>query len=387
MIAVSFLLACLATALRPTTAAEAGRDGILHIPSAAHLARAGCPSRCGGVAIHYPFGIGLGCFRQGFELTCNSTAGRKRLFLANTTTEVVELYPGENGLQVRPIHFDVTMKPGMNDTYNMSWEAPVKGVTASRGTRLFVVGCGVGVYLFGHDTNDPIGSCTSICLDDKEAMKEANTHQHGRDAGMGYCSILLQQEVPAFGFIVGRLNGGFSALSSQGQGISNSIKVFLAEDYDFHTADIYSSKVDERNVDGSYLSMAITDQPNCEDAQKNKSSYACSADSVCRDLSSGGYSCHCLSYTDDDKNPYILDGCQAPPELLWSFVGADGAAVELGPGCNGASLVLHWSFTYGVGAPLQLRLAAGVAMKLLPTFNVAMDSTCSHGCNARSDIP
>ncbi|KAI4983344.1 hypothetical protein ZWY2020_023836 [Hordeum vulgare] len=219
---------------------------------------------------------------QGFELTCNGTANHKRLFLANTTTEVLKFYPVENILQVRPIHFNVTMKPGMNDTYNMSWEAPVKGVMASEGTSLFVVGCGVGVYLFGHDTNDPIGSCTSICLDDKEAMKEANTnHQYGGDVGMGYCSILLQQDVPAFGFIAGRLNGGFSAAIS-----------------------------DERNVGGAYFSVVIMDQPNCEDAQKNKSSYACSADSVCRDLSSGGYWCRCPSYA-DDENPYILDGCQA----------------------------------------------------------------------------
>ncbi|KAI4983328.1 hypothetical protein ZWY2020_023820 [Hordeum vulgare] len=318
MIAVSFLLACLATALRPTTAAEAGRDGILYIPSAVELNR--CPSSCGGVAIRYPFGIGPGCFRQGFELTCNSTAGSKRLFLANTTTEVLVFFRLGNGLGIRPIHFDVTMKPDMNDTYNMSWEAPAKGVTAVEDNILFVVGCGVGVYLFGNETNNPIGSCTSICLDDKEAMKEANANQLSAlqydigDVGIGYCSIHLRQRVSAFGFIVGRLYGGFSsALSSQGQGITDSIKVFLAAYYDFHTVDIYSSKVDERNIGVSYLRMAITDQPNCEDAQKNKSSYACSADSVCQDLSSGGYFCRCRHAY--DGNPYILDGCDQGQEF------------------------------------------------------------------------
>ncbi|KAF7081637.1 hypothetical protein CFC21_085558 [Triticum aestivum] len=312
MSAVCFFLACLAAALQPTSAAEAGRGGILHIPSAAELRQARCPSRCGGVAIHYPWGVGPGCFRQGFELTCNSTAGHKRLFLGNSTTEVLELYRGENWLGVSPIHFNVTLKPGMKDTYNMSWEAPVKGVMTSEDTSLFIVGCGVGVYLFGHDTNKPIGSCTSICLDDKEAMKEANANQYdGWDVGMGYCSIHLQQDVRAFGFIVGRLNGGFSALSSQGEGLSNSIKVFMAGYYEFHTADIYSSKIDERNVEGAYFGMAITDQPNCKNAQKNMSSYACSTDSICLDQqSAGGYLCRCPSYA-DDENPYIMDGCQA----------------------------------------------------------------------------
>ncbi|XP_048537051.1 wall-associated receptor kinase 2-like [Triticum urartu] len=309
MSAVCFFLACLAAALQPTSATEAGSSGILHIPSAADLARARCPSRCGGVAIHYPFGVGPGCFRQGFELTCNSTAGHKRLFLANTTTEVLELDPGQSQLRVSPIHFNVTLKPGTNDTYNMSWEAPVKGVMASEDTGLFIVGCGVGVYLFGHDTTDPIGTCMSICLDDKEAMKEANANHYGY-VGMGSCSIYLQKDVPALGFTVNRLKG-VSALSGQGRGLSNTIKVFLAGDYSFHVADIYSSRVDNRNIDAAFLGMAITDQPRCESAKKKRSSYACGDNSDCRDVQSGGYSCQCRPGT-NDHNPYLMDGCQLP---------------------------------------------------------------------------
>ncbi|XBI50583.1 hypothetical protein VPH35_113967 [Triticum aestivum] len=236
-----------------------------------------------------------------------------RLFLPNTTTEILELPPGDTLLRVPPIHFNVPMKPGMTDTYNMSWEVPVKGVMIYGGeSSLFVVGCGVSVYLFGHDTDDPIGSCMSICLDDKVAMKEANANNFNGDGGMGYCSIRLQRDVPAFGLVVDRLKGA-SALAGQGQGLSNSsIKVFLAGDYKFHTVDIYSSKIDERNVAWPYFSMAITDQPNCENARNNKSSYACSHYSDCLDmLPSGGYACFCRSYT-NDGNPYLIDGCERP---------------------------------------------------------------------------
>ncbi|XBI50577.1 hypothetical protein VPH35_113961 [Triticum aestivum] len=174
------------------------------------------------------------------------------------------------------------MKPGMNDAYNMSWEAPVKGLMASEQTRSFVVGCGVRVYLFGHNTNDPIGSCMSICLDDKEAMKEANAKHYGF-VGMGSCSIYLQKDVPAFGLTVDRLKG-VSALSSQRQGLSNTIKVFLAGDYNFHVTDIYSSRIDERNIQATILRMAITDQRRCESAKKKRSSYACGDNSDCMDV-------------------------------------------------------------------------------------------------------
>ncbi|XBI50593.1 hypothetical protein VPH35_113977 [Triticum aestivum] len=183
---------------------------------------------------------------------------------------------------------------------------------ASEQTSLFVVGCGVGVYLFGHNTNDPIGSCMSICLDDKVAMEEANlTRDYFRDIGMGYCRIQLAQDMRAFRFVVDRLNGGVLAQSGQGQGLPTGIKVFLAGKYNFHVADIYSGRVDKRNIDDAFLGMAITDQPSCDSAQKKKSSYACGQNSDCVDMPSGGYSCRCRPDT-DDKNTYLMDGCQQP---------------------------------------------------------------------------
>jgi len=304
---VSILLACL-------TAAEAGvassGGGILHIPSAADLARDGCSSSCGGVAIQYPFGIGPGCFRQGYELTCNNTTSPPRLFLGrNSTTQVIDLYPIDNIITTPTLHFNVTMKPGM-DTYNMSWEAPVKGLMVDGSNSIYVVGCGVVVYLFGHDTNVPIGSCMSICLDNKDAMKEAYINQHHRIIGMGSCSISLEQNVHAFGFRLSRLTGGVSTLLGQSQGLSDSIKVFLADGYDFHLSDINSSQIDERNTYGASFRMPITDQPSCESAQKNMSSYACNGQSDCQDQQPGGYSCFCSGVYSSHSNPYIMDGCQ-----------------------------------------------------------------------------
>ncbi|XP_073354909.1 wall-associated receptor kinase 5-like [Aegilops tauschii subsp. strangulata] len=56
--------------------------------SSSLVAKPGCQARCGGIEVPYPFGIGAGCFRPGFEIVCNNmtpflpdatVAGRKRL--------------------------------------------------------------------------------------------------------------------------------------------------------------------------------------------------------------------------------------------------------------------------------------------------------------------
>ncbi|KAK1618340.1 hypothetical protein QYE76_023857 [Lolium multiflorum] len=306
------LVSFAAAAVLGASAAEAGaagRGGILHIPSAAELAR--CPSKCGDVDILYPFGIGAGCFRQGFNLVCDKNTTPPRLFLGNSTIQLNTLYPGARIISASAVHFNVPMISGM-DAYNISWETPVEGVTvAGEMSRLYVVGCGVGVYLFGHDTNDAIGSCMSICLDDKHAMWKANNAASNDVAlGMGSCSIFFRQDVRDFGFMVGRLNGGVSAPSGE---VPSNVKVFLANSYTFVTNDIYSSRVDESHLEGAVFNIAVTDQPSCESAKKNKATYACSYRSHCQDLNSGGYSCSCpRGNTAQQDNPYIMGGCCSP---------------------------------------------------------------------------
>ena len=45
-----------------------------------------CPGSCGSISIQYPFGIGAGCFRNGFEIVCDNVTGTPAL--AGTTRPV-----------------------------------------------------------------------------------------------------------------------------------------------------------------------------------------------------------------------------------------------------------------------------------------------------------
>uniref|UniRef100_A0ACD5ZGG0 Uncharacterized protein n=1 Tax=Avena sativa TaxID=4498 RepID=A0ACD5ZGG0_AVESA len=50
------------------------------------MARPGCVDRCGNMSIPFPFGIGSGCFRDGFEISCDRSFDPPRVFLAGKGT-------------------------------------------------------------------------------------------------------------------------------------------------------------------------------------------------------------------------------------------------------------------------------------------------------------
>ncbi|URD90822.1 OsWAK receptor-like protein kinase, partial [Musa troglodytarum] len=61
-----------------------------------------CTKRCGTIDIEYPFGIGNGCYRKGFNLTCtNNTAKPPRLFLGDGKLEItgIDLDNGTVGVK------------------------------------------------------------------------------------------------------------------------------------------------------------------------------------------------------------------------------------------------------------------------------------------------
>ncbi|CAL4968315.1 unnamed protein product [Urochloa decumbens] len=272
-----------------------GGGGILSVPSAASLAH--CPTRCGDATFSYPFGTEPGCFRQGFELTCNHSTQPPMLFLANsTTTQILGTDTTRPEWVYASINFSIAMTPGTT-TYTRSWESPAIGFVISSENHMYVVGCDIEAILFDTGTNLTIGSCTCMCFGGETAFMA------GPCNGLGCCGIALPESITGFRFTMSR-RGGAEARSDAEPSI---IKVFLTQDlYEFDTSDLYSSW-----INGSFrtsLQIFATDQPSCEIASANKETYACSSGSLCRTVKSGGYYCSC-NLAVRGHNPYVLDGC------------------------------------------------------------------------------
>jgi hypothetical protein len=308
--AMAFALVCLA-AMSPASTALGDDGGILYIPSAASIAH--CPSSCGGINISYPFGIGAGCFRQGFELTCNQTTQPPKLFLGNSTTKVTNILG--KGVLVLPImFFNSTLEESGMITYNISWDAPAKGITIFSSNHFLFLGCDFDVYLFD-SVKKPIGTCMSRC------HGEVLSYQ-GPCNGFGCCSISLQNDISGFQGTIARAGN----MSTQSNPVHLGITGFMSEGIEsyyieMNATGIFSSWTDPSKIDDdvtAVLLVVIMDQPSCESAQMNNASYACATDSYCQNESYGGYSCYCNN-NDFTANAYLSEGClQGAPCLLFS---------------------------------------------------------------------
>ncbi|CAO2202860.1 unnamed protein product, partial [Urochloa humidicola] len=296
-----FELACLAlaTAVMGVSATP---------PSAADLAH--CPKSCGGVNISYPLGIGRGCFRPGFEVTCNHSTKPPKLFLGNdTTTQIVEQFQGYADVRAY-IVFNIATRPGAFDTYNRSWVVPGRSFVTATESTVFIVGCGFEAFLFDTTTTGPgtgnlLGYCASMCDDMAALEKEA---EEGNCNGMGCCSINLNGYVSGFRLsIVQKKEAVPAALANA------TVKAFLGGGarYTFSMFDLLSDKVNKSTIGAvtTGLWAVMTDQPNCRAAKKHDQLYACASNNSCEDYEDGivGYWCDCPN--EFNGNPYIDGGC------------------------------------------------------------------------------
>uniref|UniRef100_A0A0D9V0Z3 EGF-like calcium-binding domain-containing protein n=1 Tax=Leersia perrieri TaxID=77586 RepID=A0A0D9V0Z3_9ORYZ len=239
----------------------------LSIPPSSHNLRH-CPGSCGNVNITYPFGIGTGCFRPGFELFCNTTTKPPRLLFGNST----EIAYQDDELVIASVVFNIATTPGLLGTYSRSWEAPGRVLSFCQDTSLVIFGCGIDVFLFDDSDNTNIiqghcsSECTSIAVMEKKLQRRPCN-------GMGCCTIDLSEGIRAFQFTITQREEKRPLPLGDA-----TIKAFLNNDeFDFAIADLLSENINASTIgaSSSLFSVAITDQPNCSIAQL-KTNYACS---------------------------------------------------------------------------------------------------------------
>ncbi|PIA40558.1 hypothetical protein AQUCO_02500340v1, partial [Aquilegia coerulea] len=233
-----------------------------------------CSDKCGEVEISYPFGIGNGCFLQGFEIVCNQNIP----YLAGTDLQLLEIFSGEVQVNSSPfIYTGCLMDKGELQKISLPPDGPYKFSTKNKYT---VVGCNVLGTIVSQDLNHPWGGniCSSFCHT-RENM------DRGYCTGKGCCQTILADVPKALGFSTFSLS-------------RPNITLCESDVWELKRTRNFTLRLDW-SVGKEYCSMSL----------ENK--YTCGNNSHCEQPTKDvGYLCKCFSGY--DGNPYLNDsqGCQ-----------------------------------------------------------------------------
>lgn len=277
-----------------------------------------CREKCGNITIPYPFGVGDGCFRPGFSISCKPDPLRAGMYMAiigeNIRVINISLVPA----QVR-VYTYIAFACHDHESGNILSEHSEDAYTDVRGTpyrfsdtsnKFTAVGCRTVAYIRDPyaQSRDPrapmhyyMSGCVSICQDKYSVTDGAPC------TGTGCCHASIPKGLQFF-------NATFDDFTDSYVGAFNPCSyAFLADQdwYVFNASDLHINELTNRNEKGApvVLDWAIRDEA-CEQAKLNTTAYACAAEfSECVDSTNGpGYTCNCTSGF--EGNPYALDGCK-----------------------------------------------------------------------------
>ncbi|KAI4974211.1 hypothetical protein ZWY2020_047491 [Hordeum vulgare] len=282
------------------------------------LAKPGCPTRCGDIDILYPFGIGPGCFRRGFEITCNNmTDSGEKPFLTDFKMRSkpilvlnLTVTPRARVRVMVPVAYQCFDVAG-NKTASFNGQLRVNPAGVYRisntANELFVLGCDAFIYAGrgsrrrqNPESYSYFSGCVAYC----------NSTQSARDRkcnGVGCCHVGIPQAL-----LDTRMT--FGDWPHAGVDFSPCNHAFIVErkHYVFQVDDL------KRTPDPTkpwsmplWLDWAIRNGNNslsCPLATESPG-YACvSMHSDCANSTNGmGYFCKCKEGY--EGNPYLDNGC------------------------------------------------------------------------------
>ncbi|CAL9157088.1 unnamed protein product, partial [Musa hybrid cultivar] len=286
----------------------------------------------------YPFGIGDGCFRPGFNLTCrNHSTSAPGLFLGDGTIEVTRIDMNQRSVYIK----SPSVVMGVDDKFKRASLIDLENWPYS--FELYVVGCSAMAKLVDLTTNKTISTCLSICAANDSSLKSEWSNINNR-----YCTMnLWSKNLTALEIQLTRIDQTELHLvntTSIKKGCyrddsfaltcnttSNPPTLLLDYLYIVNNISLEEGQLElEEKGTFSYIGNStrpfvffkgqttvswVIELQLCEDAKKNTTTFACvDAHSSCIDTTITnddgkfvGYRCKC--WQGYQGNPYMPNGC------------------------------------------------------------------------------
>ncbi|CAL9133982.1 unnamed protein product [Musa acuminata var. zebrina] len=274
---------------------------MLIIATAAMASGQNCTRRCGSIDVPYPFGIEPGCYRDGFNLSCNVT--ESKLYLGGKEVRHMDVPNGEITVNQRiswyciESHVDTNASVVTNASIPMNLTGSPYTFSGTR-NKFTAIGCNTIALFVGATDQSYSTGCVSIC-------NRKKIFANGSCSGAGCCQTSI---LPGLQFF----NITFSSTGHKDKHPCSFAFLVDGSWYSFRTTDLNKTDFYNRN-DGRVpmvLDWSIGDDAGCEEAPQNSTSYACrSNNSSCLNATNGiGYLCNCSGGY--HGNPYVDGGCE-----------------------------------------------------------------------------
>ncbi|KAL2906970.1 Wall-associated receptor kinase 2 [Bienertia sinuspersici] len=277
-------------------------------PNSTINAKPGCPTKCGGLTVPYPFGIGLnGSCSISFwhNIRCETSYDPAKPFYGTTNIEVVDI--SETHFRIKNNVASKCYQEGViassNDLryINMAFTPFSFSHTENMFT---VIGCDDFAIFNGTSTQDlTYTGCVAACSSPEHVLSH-----NGSCSGIGCCQTSVPKGLDLF---VARLGTTFSHRSVSEFNPCGYAFMGDKDKFTFNVVDLLDPTFRNRTNDNVpiVLEWVVGSNQTCHQAKQDMGSYACQQNSNCidSDMGSEGYRCSCL--TGYEGNPYLTPGC------------------------------------------------------------------------------
>ncbi|CAO2148068.1 unnamed protein product [Urochloa humidicola] len=297
-------------------------DALLATEAPTQIGLPNCSTTCGDVRVPYPFGISPGCYRPGFNLTCDDTSHNPPRLLLNSdgTLQVVAISLADSTMRI--IHHIDTLFTS-EDFDEPVWYDGIYMLSARN--EFIVSGCDVNGTLYeehrnsSNTTNSVISRCISTCSSGPSDCL-VRVGGHGAGSHGEYCSGhdgCCHAPIPAGSKPIGTDIGTDNSQSANTSQCELLPFAFISEE---GLTNQWYGILNKANLSTPYYMASpvvfrwavkqdvLAPADNSGQCPGDVSGRLCKSEhSDCRQ-ENGGFTCYCSNGY--HGNPYITDGCQ-----------------------------------------------------------------------------